>query len=138
MATRALEEARQLAQEVRGHQPGISEVINEKITTATKSAKKIGKGDARHNYRQTRTAARAHTHTHITHGLFFLSVSNDLRNSNKKILKMVEEAKEKGNQIYEEALAQQQKLDALLEEAMNIKIQVKKARDQIKEGILGE
>ena len=51
---------------------------------------------------------------------------------------MVEEAKEKGNQIYEEALAQQQKLDALLEEAMNIKIQVKKARDQIKEGILGE
>ena len=80
----------------------------------------------------------AHTHTHITHGLFFLSVSNDLRNSNKKILKMVEEAKEKGNQIYEEALAQQQKLDALLEEAMNIKIQVKKARDQIKEGILGE
>ena len=44
MALRALDEAKQLAQEVRGHQPGISDVIMEKISSAMKSAKRIGRG----------------------------------------------------------------------------------------------
>ena len=47
MALRALEEARQTANEVKGHHPGISDVINEKVNNTKKSAKKIGRGRSR-------------------------------------------------------------------------------------------
>jgi len=89
-AVKALAEARQTAKEVKGHQPGVSDVVSEKIAETMKNAKNIER------------------------------VSTDLRNANKKILGQVKVAEEKGSKIFQEALTQQQILDKLVEDAYSV------------------
>ena len=64
------------------------------------------------------------------------SVTNDLRSKNKKMLDQVDQDQREVNQIFEETVAQQQKLDALLADADEARMKAKAARDQT-DGILG-
>ena len=64
------------------------------------------------------------------------AVTDDLRGKNKKMLDQVDKDIRDVNQIFEETVAQQQKLDAFLADADEARMKAKAARDQT-DGILG-
>ena len=64
------------------------------------------------------------------------SVTKDLRSKNQNMLDQVRQDVKDVNHIFNETLAQQQKLDALLAEADGARMKAKAARDQ-RDGILG-
>ena len=72
-----------------------------------------------------------------SHAFTFLSAASDLRSANKQMLSRVQSAVGKGYEIYMAALAQQQILDALLDDAVDVQHKAEKARGDIRDGILG-